>query len=59
VSREEEIIEIRLSRPANETSQVKLLERDVYVQFLEIRRLRDENEVLKKKLEAIKTFIDA
>jgi hypothetical protein len=43
--------------PMNEVSQVRLLERDVMVQFLEIRRLQHENEQLKKKLKMIKELL--
>lgn len=35
---------------ANETSREELLTRDVYIQFEEIRRVRKENEELKKQI---------
>jgi hypothetical protein len=44
-------------QPMNEMSQIRLLERDVMVQFLEIRRLQHENEQLKKKLYTIKELL--
>lgn len=42
---------------ANERSQVELLERDVLIQFLEIRKLRAENDELKRQLNSIKEII--
>lgn len=44
---------------ANERSQVELLERDVLIQFLEIRKLRAENEKLKKQLNHIREIVKA
>jgi hypothetical protein len=42
---------------ANEVDQVSLLERDVLIQFLQIRQLQHENEQLKKKLNKIKELL--
>lgn len=40
--------------PPNKTPREQLLERDVYIQFQEIRKLREENDRLKKEIEALK-----
>jgi hypothetical protein len=44
--------------PANETSRVELLERDVLIQFNEIRRLREENEKLKAIVENVREWVN-
>jgi cell division protein FtsB len=50
-----EQIRAGLRKPkANETPRVDLLERDVFIQFKEIRSLRAENEALKKEVEQLK-----
>jgi hypothetical protein len=44
--------------PANEVSREKLLERDVMIQFQEIRRLREENAKLKAIVENVREWVN-
>ena len=45
---------IKSNVPANETPREELLKRDVNIQFLELRRLREENAALTEELRRVK-----
>jgi hypothetical protein len=49
---------MKMTTPANEVSREKLLERDVMIQFQEIRRLREENEKLKAIVENVREWVN-